>query len=94
VVDSKYSPIDCGDYDYLEIACLDRYDVEISTNGELIRGIAENLAVVSGGEFLVLNIGDSSHITIRIDLIDFLRVKSQPCRFRKHVFSRGVTNLE
>lgn len=36
MVNSKYSPIDCGDYDYLEIACMDRYDVEVLANGERI----------------------------------------------------------
>lgn len=90
MVDTKYSPINCADYDYLEIACMDQYDVEILSQGETFHGIAENLEVVTGEEFLVLNISDSSQVTIRIDLIDHLRVTSRPCRFQEHAFGRDV----
>ena len=94
MADTKYAPIDCGDYDYLEIACMDRYEVEISSNGEIVHGIAMNLEVLNGAEYLVVESSSTSNPRIRIDLIDHLRVKSQPCRFQKHVFSRGITNLE
>jgi len=32
MVNLKYSPINCGDYDYLRIACMDYYYVEVLAN--------------------------------------------------------------
>jgi len=92
MVDSKYSPIDCGDYDYLEIACMDRYDVEVSTRGESFHGIAANIEIIASEEFLTLDTGNSSNTSIRVDLIDHLRVKSRPCRFQERTFGRNATN--
>jgi transcriptional antiterminator Rof (Rho-off) len=36
MVESKYSPIDCGDYDYLKIACL--RDLRIGSAGNTLQG--------------------------------------------------------
>ena len=92
MIDTNYSPIDCEDYDYLEIACMDRYDVELSSKGEIVRGVALNLEVVKGEEFLILRSIDTPNSRIRIDLIDHLRVKSRPCRFQERTFGRDATN--
>ena len=73
---------------------MDHYDVEMSSKGEIVRGIASNLEVIKGEEYLVLKCRDSSDARIRIDRIDHLRVKSRPRRFEKHAFGRGASNPE
>ncbi len=82
-----YSPIDCGNYDYLEIACMDRYEVEISSNGKLVNGIAVNMETVQGAEYLVLRSIEETDLRIRIDLIEHLRVVTRPSRFQERTFS-------
>ena len=86
MVNSKYSPIDCGDYDYLEIACMDRYDVEVLANGERICSTAVNLEVIDGEEFLLLDNADAPIEKIRVDHIERMTVQSRPCRFELHIF--------
>ncbi len=83
-----YAPIDCGDYDYLEIACMDRYEVEVSSNGEIIVGTAIDLEIIKGEEFLILGSLNALNRRIRIDQIDHLRVKSRPCRFEEITFNQ------
>ncbi|MBT5221208.1 MAG: transcriptional antiterminator [Woeseia sp.] len=87
MVDSKYSPIDCGDYDYLEIACMYRYDVEVLANGKRICGTAVNLEVIDGEEFLLVDVADAPANKIRVDHIGRMTVNSWPCRFVSQLFS-------
>ncbi len=86
--DIPYAPIDCGDYDYLEIACMDGYEVEVSSKGEIVDGTAVDLKVVQGEEYLILRSLNAINHRIRVDLIDHLRVKSRPCRFKEKTFSQ------
>jgi transcriptional antiterminator Rof (Rho-off) len=44
--DDDYVPISCGDYEVFEIACMDRYDVELTMrDGRRVVGKAVDLAV-------------------------------------------------
>ena len=57
---TDYTPIDCGDYDYLEIACMDRYEIEVAHAGGLLVGVADGLETRNGEEFLCVRLGTRS----------------------------------
>ena len=84
----KYQPIDCGDYDLLEIACLDAYTVEIRTDDGIVSGIAAGLRTSNGEEFLQLRSADGNEEVVRIDRIRTLTVLTRPARFEQHTFAK------
>jgi len=50
-----YQPIACHQYDYIEIACLNAYQLELELiTGELVKGIAITTSIKDKQEFLVL----------------------------------------
>jgi transcriptional antiterminator Rof (Rho-off) len=86
----NYVPIPCGDYEMLEIACMDGYEVEVHTDGRTIVGRADTLNVRSGEEFFVVRLTGGVHDTIRVDRIRCLVVRTRPARFSTHKFTRSV----
>lgn len=85
----NYVPIPCGDYEMLEIACMDGYEVEVRTDGSTIVGRAETLDVRAGEEFLVVRPAGGACDTIRVDRIRHLVVRTRPARFESHTFARS-----
>ncbi len=55
---NSYQPIDCGDYDFLEIACMDNYVVEVKTTQGNCTGTAKTLVTEPVGEYLCLQHSD------------------------------------
>jgi Rho-binding antiterminator len=87
-LEGDYVPISCGDYEALEIACMDRYDVELTTrDGRKIVGKAVDLAVRSPEEFLVIRHDDGTSEEIRVDHVRYMAVLSRPRRFDNHTFA-------
>jgi len=83
---TEYRPIDCGAYDYLEIACMDRYRVDIQLENEALSGTADGLETRDGQEFLRITTPTGAEI-IRIDQIRRMTVLSRPARFESHDFT-------
>ncbi len=86
---TSYKPIDCSDYDYLEIVCMDHSEIELDIDSDTIRGVADGLEIRSGEEFLQLRITREQIREIRIDRISEIRVLSKVARFKNHTFERG-----
>ena len=84
---SNYQPIDCNDYDYLEIACLDRYDLKVLLESETKIGAAGGLETHAGAEYLCLQVGDGQIEKVRIDQIQRIDVITRPARFEFHEFT-------
>lgn len=81
-----YTPIPCGDYDMLEIACMHRYRIRLRTSGAILTGIAHDLNVVNHEEFLLLKLDDGTEEAVRIDKLHHLAVLSEPRQFDEHRF--------
>lgn len=87
---TDYKPIDCSDYDYLEIACMDRYEIELTHTGGTLVGVADGLETRDGEEFLSVRIGAEAIKAVRIDFIQELRVLTDTARFRQHRFQTSA----
>ena len=86
--EGDYVPITCADYETFEIACMDRYDVELTTrDGRTVVGKAVDLAVRSPAEFLVIRHDDGTTEDIRVDQVRYMAVLSRPRRFDDHTFA-------
>lgn len=83
---TNYRPIDCGAYDYLEIACMDRYRVELQLEDDVLSGTADGLETREGQEFLRLATSAGNE-DIRIDRIQRMTVLTRPARFEYHEFT-------
>lgn len=54
-INTPYVPIDCGLYDYLELACLHRYEITLSlVGGASAAGVAIDTKTENGEEFLIV----------------------------------------
>lgn len=81
IIDSPYVPIDCGLYDYLELACLQQYEIDISlVGGASCSGVATDTQTKDGAEFLLVRT-DAVVNKIRLDKISSLRVVTVPREF-------------
>ena len=71
---TDYQPIDCGRYDYLEIACLHHYRLEIEIrNGTRLMGTAITTQTLKNdGEYLVIDSNGETQ-RLRLDTIRWLR---------------------
>lgn len=78
---TAYSPIDCTKYDYLEIMCMDRYDVEIVGDDGIFRGRPLTTKSNESGEFLVFELNDGARESVRMDKIRKIKILSEPRRF-------------
>ena len=86
--EGDYVPISCGDYEAFEIACIDGYDVELTTrDGRKVVGKAVDLAVRPPEEFLVIRYEDGTSEDIRVDHVRYMAVLSRPRRFDNHTFA-------
>jgi len=81
-----YTPIDCGDYDFIEVACLYQYQLEVVLQSSTIRGKAITTKKDNTGEFLILEIADNTRDSIRADEIVKLIVLDKPAKFSEHTF--------
>ena len=67
--DNEYQPINCDDYEYLEIACQRQLKLQIKLNdGENIEGQASDLLLRKKIEYLVL-ITQEGTKELRLDII-------------------------
>ena len=80
-VKNDYQPVDCGLYDYLEVACMRGYEISLALrNGETDRGVAITVGARREGEFLTL-VTDQTKKEYRLDELRSLRVLSYPRSF-------------
>ncbi|MEM9183294.1 MAG: Rho-binding antiterminator [Pseudomonadota bacterium] len=86
---APYQPIACEDYDFVEIACLDRYEVAVETAAGTLLARAITTEVNQSGEFLVLTDKTGQEQMVRLDQIQTLRVITQPSRYRERTFARS-----
>lgn len=85
----QYQPIACGDYDYLEVACLYQYKVELVLPADKIRGKAITTEKNDSGEFLTIETGDGQQRSVRADQIEKMIVLTENARFAEHTFALG-----
>ena len=86
--EGDYLPISCGDYEVFETACMDGYEVELTTrDGRRVVGKAVDLAVRPPEEFLVIRHDDGTSEEIRVDQVRHMVVLSRPRRFDGHTFA-------
>jgi len=84
--EKPYIPIDCNLYDYLEIACLLAYEVELAlSDGSSLRGVAMTTRTSANAEFLVLKVSGND-LSVRLDLLVTLQVLSKPRQFDSVLF--------
>lgn len=82
----SYKPIECGDYDILEVICMDAYDVEVITDTDTYSGVASNIEKQKDEEYLVLKTSDTEVSSVRADKIVKINVLTRPCRFTTYDF--------
>ncbi|MEM8817847.1 MAG: Rho-binding antiterminator [Pseudomonadota bacterium] len=82
--------IDCVHYDYLEVACLYRYDVRVETrDGFTVEGAALDLRMDGNrNEFLVLRAQDREYL-VRLSAVSRLEPLEDVAQFSPIVFSDG-----
>ncbi len=51
---TSYTPIDCSDYDVLELVCIRRYKLEIVLDDKTVIGAALTLKAESDAEYLIV----------------------------------------
>ncbi len=78
-----YTPIQCSHYDYIEIACMHHYPLNIKlVSGEVIPNArAETTRIKNHAEFLVVTL-DGNEQEIRLDKIDTLSILDKNAEFR------------
>ena len=84
---ASYTPIACSDYDALEVACMHRYDVDVITDDQPVRGKAMGLEAQAGAEYLIVERDREAAVRIRLDNIRRLVVLSRPAHFEEHRFA-------
>lgn len=85
--ETPYRPIACSDYDFLEIACMYDYDLEIETTKGILHGCALTTENSSTGEYLIVALEEHHHQSIRLDLIQKIVVKTKTALFKEHTFN-------
>ena len=86
--DSDYSPIQCQIYDYIEIACMRHYllDIEL-TSGEKISGKAMTTKIENKQEFMVIETENSEKQEIRLDLVNSIKPLDDNAEFGRVAIS-------
>jgi len=84
-----YRPIGCADYEFIEIACMDRYVVDVVTETDTVRGLALTTETNRNGEFFVLRDNDGNSVSVRVDRIVKIIVQSEVRRFDERTFQRA-----
>ncbi|HGN1707237.1 TPA: Rho-binding antiterminator [Providencia rettgeri] len=68
--DTEYQPINCDDYEYLEIACQRQFKLQIKLNGgEKIEGQASDLLLRKKVEYLIVETHEGTK-ELRLDFIN------------------------
>lgn len=89
-VDDEYVPLDCGDYDVLELVCIDRYEVELLLHdGERLVGTPVTLENDGYAEHLLMTLSDGRSHRVRLDRLHTLTVLTRPARLEGFVFGAG-----
>lgn len=83
---TDYKPIDCAQYDWLEIACMDGYRVEFELGDRKVIGVAIDLRARDGEEFLQIRHGTGESEDVRVDQIRSMTVLTRPARFTYQAF--------
>jgi len=83
---SIYTPIDCSDYDVLELVCTLGYELELLLDDQTVVGTATTLETNASAEYLIVRLADDVTDRVRIDRIRRLIVRSQPSRISAHTF--------
>ena len=83
-----YQPIACYLYDYIEAACVHRYEVALTLlDGSIIQGVATDVMTKDKQEILSLHTSEGLH-AIRLDSLLRLNVISEPRNFSVVDFSQ------
>ena len=81
---SAYTPIQCQIYDYIEIACMPHYRLNIELNsGGIITGQAITTRVKNKQEFIVIKNKDTGEQEIRLDLVKSIQALDDNAEFGK-----------
>lgn len=79
----NYSPIQCQIYDYIEIACMRHYNLDIELkSGEIITGKAITTKVKNKQEFIVIETTKDQEKQIRLDLVNSIQPLDDNAEFR------------
>ena len=79
---TPYHPIDCGLYDYIEIACLYRYVLRISTRGgEILIGTALDTEIAADKSECLKLSGESGVRRVRLDHLLSIEPLTADARF-------------
>ena len=77
-----YQPIACHIYDYLEIACMRGYTLDIVLQtGETLSGIAKNTLIRDKKEYLLVQMGQQLE-GVRLDKIDSITPLDKKADFK------------
>ena len=79
-----YKPIDCNLYDYVEIACLYQYEVQVTTiDGQTLVGTAvDTRSDPDQNEFLVMR-SPGRELLIRLDAVTTFTALTEGARFEE-----------
>lgn len=70
-MNDEYQPINCDDYDNLELACQDHLILALKMrSGELIEAKAKNLLMRKKVEYLIIEANDGQQQELRLDYIE------------------------
>ena len=80
--DANYSPIQCQIYDYIEIACMRHYLLNIVLkSGDTINGTAITTKIKNQQEFIVINNKSNQEQAIRLDLVHSIQPLDENAEF-------------
>lgn len=87
-MDSDYTPLACALYDYLEIACLYRYqlDIELLDGSRLQAQALSTETIANQGEFLLLH-GSGGELRLRMDKLLAITPLDAAARFGRVLLS-------
>ena len=85
---TNYSPIQCQIYDYIEIACMRHYQLDIElTSGETITGKAITTKIKNKQEFIVIETENEEKQEIRLDLVNSIEPLNENAEFGRVAIS-------
>lgn len=86
--DANYSPIQCQLYDYIEIACMRHYQLDIElTSAETISGKAITTKIKDKQEFIVIETENNEKQEIRLDLVTSIEPQDENAEFSRVAIS-------
>lgn len=77
-----YKPIQCHLYDYIEVACLRHYKLDVKLlTGEVLKGLAQTIHIINKEEYLEVNV-DGVHQNLRLDKIKSITALDDNAEFK------------